>query len=173
MEAPRLTGVQVALMLSWLRAAIFKFVGSTKGAIGCNLPNYLLPLAKIHTFWQCCALYCWRWAAVVRRRASRNLNSVLCCWCQSAAFAWFPRYETRKSRLRVLQFCLAGIHDACVTLGRVPGNSQTVWRFGGYLKFTGFYQTESNNLRYASYTISLLCVWVSIIPCGNCYTLCS
>ncbi len=153
MEARRLTGVQVALMLSWLADTIFKFVGSTKGAIGCNIPNHFLPLAKKHTFWQCCGLYCWWGAAVVGRRASRNLNSVLFCWCQRAAFAWFPRYRTRKSRLRVLPFCLAGIHDACVTLGRVPGNSQAVWRLGGYLKFMGFCQKKVN--KRALYTKSI------------------
>ncbi len=142
MEAPGLTGVQVAPMLSWLRAVIFKFVGPTKGAKGCNPPNYFIPLSKIHTFWQCCGLYCWWGATVVRRRASRNLNSVLLCWCQRAAFARFLRYETPIGRLWVLPFGIAGIHYACDTLGRVPGKRQAVWRFGGYLKFTGFCQKK-------------------------------
>ncbi len=158
METPRRTGVQVALMLSWLRAAIFKSVGSTKGAIGCNLPNYFIPFGKIHTFWQCCGLYCWWRAAVVRRRASRNLNSVLFCWYQRAAVAWSPQYGTRKNRLRVFRFCFAGILNACEACWRVPGHSQLVWRFGGYLKSAGFCQTESNTLRCASYPIRFFCV---------------
>ncbi len=144
-----------------------------KRAIGCNLANYFIPLAKIHTFWQCCGLYCWRWAAVLRCCASRNLNSALFCWCQRAAFTWFPQYRTPIGRLGIFLFCLTEVLYACVTLGPAPGSSQTLWRFGVYLKFTGFYQTESNNLRYASYTISLLCAWVSIIPCANWYALCS